>query len=86
MDLLLVIAVVFVWYQVARWMKKKEKQKYANLHPKQQVDELIQDPVCKVYFPKKQGVPLAVNGKSVYFCSTACRNAYLDRQKHAKEV
>ena len=39
-------------------------------------DEMLQDPHCGVYFPRKEGVPLNVRGETLYFCSTRCRDAY----------
>ena len=42
--------------------------------------DLIQDPQCGTYFLRQRGVPARINGESVYFCSEACRDRYL--QKH----
>jgi len=39
--------------------------------------ELIKDPRCGAYFLKQTGVAAKVHGKPVYFCSEACRDAYL---------
>jgi YHS domain-containing protein len=39
-------------------------------------DEMLKDPHCGVYFPRKEGVPLNVDGETLYFCSTRCRDAY----------
>ena len=38
---------------------------------------MIQDPVCKVYFARKDGVCLMIGGKELCFCSEECRNKYL---------
>ncbi len=48
-------------------------------------DVMIQDPFCGVYFPRATGVPLAEDGKTLYFCSTQCRDQYL-RQKREKNT
>jgi YHS domain-containing protein len=40
-------------------------------------DIMIQDPVCKVYFPQREGVHLHINGKDLYFCSEKCKEQYL---------
>ena len=45
-------------------------------------DEMLKDPHCGVYFPRKEGVPLKVNGDTLYFCSTRCRDAY--QQEHSE--
>jgi YHS domain-containing protein len=38
---------------------------------------MIKDPVCDVYFPKKDGVSLNYGGKEMYFCSIECRDKFL---------
>ncbi|MDJ0780783.1 MAG: hypothetical protein QNJ22_02375 [Desulfosarcinaceae bacterium] len=39
-------------------------------------DEMLKDPHCGVYFPRKEGVPLNMDGNTLLFCSTRCREAY----------
>jgi len=36
------------------------------------VREMVQDPVCKVYVPKKDALTLARNGTTYYFCCADC--------------
>lgn len=43
-------------------------------------DVMIKDPVCEVYFPKKDGIYLNNNGNEIYFCSKECRDKFLDLQ------
>ena len=38
---------------------------------------MIQDPVCKVYFTRKDGMCLMIGGKELCFCSEECRDKYL---------
>ena len=38
--------------------------------------ELIQDPQCGTYFLKGRGIKATIEGRTVYFCSEACRDAY----------
>jgi YHS domain-containing protein len=46
--------------------------------PKEINDEMVQDPVCQVYMPKRQAVILSEpNGSVRYFCSTKCRDAFV---------
>ncbi len=40
-------------------------------------DVMIKDPYCEVYFPKRNGVHLKVDGKDLYFCSKKCKDKYL---------
>lgn len=39
-------------------------------------DVLVEDPVCRTFIPKKQAVTLKHNGKTIYFCSTECRDKH----------
>ncbi|OQY59844.1 MAG: hypothetical protein B6245_04575 [Desulfobacteraceae bacterium 4572_88] len=41
-------------------------------------DVMIKDPVCEVYFPKRDGVHLSVDGQDVYFCSEECRDKFME--------
>jgi YHS domain-containing protein len=42
-------------------------------------DEMIQDPFCGAYFPRKNAVRASVEKKDFLFCSKKCRDAYLSR-------
>ena len=44
-----------------------------------QINEMVQDPVCKVYVPMKEALLLEQDGVSYYFCCRACREKF---QKH----
>jgi uncharacterized protein len=39
--------------------------------------ELIRDPQCGTYFLRQRGVGAKIGGRTVYFCSTECRDKYL---------
>lgn len=43
--------------------------------------EMIRDPQCGVYFLKNQGVAARVQGETLHFCSTACRDSYLKNKQ-----
>jgi len=44
-------------------------------------DVMIKDPFCEAYFPKRNGVHLRVDREDLYFCSTACRDKFLESHK-----
>ena len=44
-------------------------------------DIMIKDPVCNVYFPKREGIHVKVKDKDLYFCSAECRDKYLKQNK-----
>jgi len=45
-------------------------------------DIMIKDPVCEVYFPKKDGIYLNNKGNEHYFCSKECRDKFLKLQNN----
>jgi len=42
------------------------------------VDEMVIDPVCRVYIPRREALTARVAGETVYFCSRECMNKYLE--------
>ncbi len=46
-------------------------------------DVMVQDPFCETYFAQRRGVKAVIKGEPHYFCSTACRDKYLERMKGA---
>ena len=50
--------------------------------PREIQDEMVQDPVCKVYLPKRQALELKDNkGGLLYFCSPQCRESFIKKSK-----
>ncbi len=43
-------------------------------------DIMVKDPNCQVYFPKRKGIAMTVNGEELYFCSEQCRDQYRAKQ------
>jgi YHS domain-containing protein len=41
-------------------------------HSTRSVDEMVQDPVCKVYVPKRDALTAVRSGTTYYFCSREC--------------
>ena len=42
---------------------------------------LVRDPVCGVHVAEFMAIPLRENGELKHFCSTACRDQYLNETK-----
>jgi YHS domain-containing protein len=42
----------------------------------QQGLQMVKDPVCGTYVVPEQAVSISVGRKTVYFCSTACRDKF----------
>lgn len=80
----LLIYAVFL-YILYRLLTGGWKKKSVN-HPRhrQQADELViddqlvEDPVCHIYIPKRQAIVLHDTDTPVFFCSEQCRKIYCD--------
>jgi len=39
-------------------------------------DQMIQDPVCRIYVPRANAVSASIGGQNYYFCSTDCAQTF----------
>ena len=44
-------------------------------------EDLVEDPVCHTYVPISQAYKKEISGRSYYFCSQACAEKYLSKNK-----
>ena len=44
-------------------------------------EDLVEDPVCHTYIPVSSALKLHVEGKTLYFCSQKCLDAYVIENK-----
>ena len=85
MRFLIILALIYVAYRAIKsWMLPTGKSKNkVSREPTGEIDDvMVKDPYCEVYFPKRNGVHLKINGKDLYFCSTECRDNYI--KQHSK--
>ena len=78
-NLILLLIIYLVYKTVKRWMIDQEKNDINYPLGKRGDDKddvMIKDPQCGVYFPKREGIGLKVDGETVYFCSEKCRDDY----------
>ena len=45
-------------------------------------DIMVKDPVCQTYIPKRDEIKAVIDGNTLYFCSTECRDKYMDSIKN----
>jgi uncharacterized protein len=45
--------------------------------PPRQIEDLVQDPVCRTYVPRSRAVSARLGGREQHFCSPACRDKAL---------
>jgi len=82
MRLLILLGIIYVCYRAVKfWMLQggSPKKTVFNTPAAQMDNVMIKDPFCEIYFPKKDGVHLRINGKDLYFCSKECRDKFLEK-------
>jgi len=81
MRLLILLGLIYLCYRALKsWMTQSGlSQKTVSSEKVQEIDDvMIKDPLCEIYFPKKDGVHLRSDGKDLYFCSKACRDKFVN--------
>jgi YHS domain-containing protein len=59
-------------------LQNRSSQKHVFDKTAAEIDDvMIKDPFCNVYFPKRDGVRLNLDGKDLYFCSAECRDKFM---------
>ena len=83
---LIILAVVgYVFYRALKsWMTPgTEHPLEGRSQGAVEVDDvLVQDPVCKTYIAQRSAIPLKTDEKTIYFCSEACRDRYLESRSN----
>jgi YHS domain-containing protein len=83
MRLLVLLGLLYLCYKLLKsWVLKETSSQKASFEKKAgDIDNvMVKDPYCEVYFAKKDGVHLNIKGKDVYFCSTECKDKFLEQQ------
>ncbi len=88
MRLIALLAVVYLLYRALKtWAAGRSRpslgrRSEAGVGMTPVDDIMVQDPQCRVYFPKREGFPLNHEGLTLFFCSAGCRDRFLDAQSH----
>jgi len=56
---------------------KKKPGKSPILSSETITDEMVMDPNCHVYIPKREAIKAKIAGETIYFCSKECKKKYL---------
>jgi uncharacterized protein len=74
---IIILIVFFLVYRILRRFFAL-KMPTAKKPPDQIQDEMVQDPVCGTYVPKRMALLVTRPGEGqVFFCSPACRDKFL---------
>lgn len=78
--LLIWLIVGFLVYTVFQMIRQAvSKPPGPPLEKTSRGEDMIRDPQCGTYVPRNDAVKIEAKGKAHYFCSTECRDKYLER-------
>jgi len=79
--LILIFVLIYIISRLFREVfGRRKKDRYKNRNG-EIVDEMVQDPVCKVYVPRRGAVRRISHGEELFFCSNECAKKYLSDSK-----
>jgi YHS domain-containing protein len=81
--LAVVLAIYFYLRKLFPGRKQYGRRGYSadSRKPPPVTDELVQDPVCGAYCPKREAKSLVYRGKKYYFCSMECLKEFQERNR-----
>jgi len=79
---LLFILLLFFLYTILRYLIKGVLVYRKILGGESGPEELVQDPYCQTYIPRRTAVRKRIAGRMLYFCNQECLTNYLRRDKN----
>jgi len=78
--ILYILLLFILYYFLSNFLRNILRQrKTMNQGP--EAEELVQDPYCQTYIPKRSAVKKKIAGSMLYFCNQECLKNYLERNK-----
>ena len=77
--LVLIFLVFFIYRAVRRYMPLGQKTEQSP--GEGSVDEMVQDPSCMTYIPRRGAQRKVVGGKEFFFCSKECAEKFENDMK-----
>jgi YHS domain-containing protein len=73
--LFIAVIIVYLLYRLISRPRPNKESLQRDL-PSQQVEELVEDPVCHAYVPISLACCTSIDGKTLYFCGPSCLEQY----------
>ena len=87
MRLILLAVLFYLLYRLIRGFmgsSARSRQEFGRWRESENIDdEMVKDPQCNTYFPKRDMIPYEEEGKILYFHSEECKSEYIRNKKDA---
>jgi len=74
--LLLVVGLLVILYFLARRAIRELSGRTGQAQVLASKNQMVQDPVCRMYVPRGSAVAESIGGQTYYFCSRDCAQAF----------
>ncbi len=74
--ILIILGLLVVLYLVLRSVVREIWGKRGENQPLLSKNQMLQDPVCRVYIPRESAVAATIGGQTYYFCSKTCAETF----------
>lgn len=69
------IIIIYLLYRLIKGFFQQGK-KYHEMKQEDIIDEMVQDPVCKTYIPRREAFKKTFKGQDILFCSKECADKF----------
>jgi YHS domain-containing protein len=80
LKLIIGIIIIYVLYKLVSGLKAVAGPTKKNLPAAG--EDLVEDPLCHTYVPLSHACRVSIEGKTLYFCSRKCLEAYAEERKN----
>jgi YHS domain-containing protein len=78
--LILFIILFLIFYAILRILIKDIPAWRKKLYKETEPEELVQDPCCQTYIPKRSAIRKRLSGKNYYFCKRECLKKFIQNR------
>ncbi len=79
--LLLFIFLIIIFIYTFRFLLKNFLSETKSLKKGPELEELVQDPFCQTYIPKRSALKKRIGGRDYYFCNSECLEKFIKNEK-----
>ena len=85
--LIIFVILCYILYRLVKSLLLPSPQvpgKFSTRSNETITNEMVMDPYCHIYIPKREAITAKIAGKTVYFCSKECKRKYLEEKRHQR--
>ena len=73
---LLFFILIYILYRIIKGFWGSAKQIHKSRNTTSVIDEMVQDPFCETYVPRREAIRRVIDGKEHFFCSKECADKF----------